>query len=707
LPRPGARGSVGAPPNPAARPPDHVPIHGLFARRRAGAEREPSRQISKEKKRSKEFVMNKGTAIVGFLLSFIAGMFLMWGIDKRSGGDISAESAAATGNFDHSAASVPVTAKDPIWGKAGAPVTIVEISDFECPFCSRVNPTMKQIKETYGPDKVRLVWKHNPLPFHKAARPAHEAAATVMGLAGSDAFWKFHDQAFANQKDLTPENFEKWAVAAGVDLAKFKEAFAAKTYASKVDDDMKVAKSIGASGTPAFRINGVTVSGAQPFDKFKEVIDAQLEEAKKLVASGTKPMDVYTQLTNKNQNAQPSQDSPKKPAAADEEEDKSVWKVPVLADDPTEGPKDALVTIIEFSEYQCPFCKRVNETLDKVTETYKDDVRIVWKDNPLPFHPRAKPAAIFARHVYKTKGEKAFWAVHHALFESQPKLEDADLQAIAEKNGVPWDAVKSAIDSNKYMDKIDQSVEVASDFQARGTPHFFINGVRLSGAQPFDNFKKVIDEQLAKAKALVAKGVPRAKVYEEVTKDGKEPPPPEKKEVAAPGPSNAFKGGANAKVVMQVFSEFQCPFCKKVEPTLAELEKEYGNKLKIVWRHMPLPFHTDAPLASEAAQEAFAQKGNAGFWKFHDKTFEGQEQGIKRERLEAIAQEIGLDMDKFKAALDSHKHKATVDADMKVGSDGGVSGTPAFVINGYFISGAQPAPAFKKVINRALRESGG
>jgi len=229
----------------------------------------------------------------------------------------------------------------------------------------------------------------------------------------------------------------------------------------------------------------------------------------------------------------------------------------------------------------------------------------------------------------------------------------------------------------------------------------------VKGAQPFDNFKTIIDAELTKAKALVASGVPRAKVYEETIKNGKEAPTPEKKEVAAPDASSPFKGGANAKVTVQIFSEFQCPYCKKVKPTLDELEKEYGNKIKFVWRNLPLPFHKDAPLASEAAQEAFAQKGNAGFWKFHDKVFEGQEQGVGRERLEAIATEVGLDLEKFKAALDSHKHKAKVDADMKVGNDAGVNGTPGFVINGYFLSGAQPAPAFKKIINRALKEAGG
>jgi protein-disulfide isomerase len=655
-----------------------------------------------------EKVMNKGTAIVGFLLSFIAGMFLMWGVAKRSGGDIQAESASAAGAVDHSAASVPVTSNDPTWGNANAPVTIVEISDFECPFCSRVGPTLKQVKDTYGPDKVRIVWKHNPLPFHKAARPAHEAAATVFALGGSDAFWKFHDSAFANAKDLTPENFEKWAVSAGVDLAKFKEAFASKKYAAKVDEDMAVAKKIGASGTPAFRINGVTLSGAQPFPKFQEVIDAQLAEAQKLVASGTKASDVYVTLTNKNQQAQPDQPS-KKEAKGEEEEDKSVWKVPVFPDDPVHGPKDALVTIIEFSEFQCPFCKRVGDTLKKVEETYANDVRIVWKDNPLPFHPRAKPAAILAREAYKAKGDKGFKEAHDALFESQPKLEDEDLKGIADKLGLGWDRVKSAIDANKHMDKIDQSMELANDFQARGTPHFFVNGVRLSGAQPFEKFKAAIDEQLTKAKALVARGVPRSKIYEEVTKEGKEPPAPEKKDVPAPDASSPFKGGANAKVVIQEFSEFQCPFCKRVNPTMSELEKEYGNKIKIVWRHLPLPFHKEAPLAAEAAQEAFAQKGNAGFWKMHDKLFEvqGSEGAFERANLEKLAGEIGLDVEKFKAALDSHKHKAKVDADAEIGNKAGVNGTPGFVINGYFLSGAQPAAAFKKLINKALKEADG
>lgn len=645
--------------------------------------------------------MNKGTAIVGFFLCFLAGMGLMWGIDRSKGVAIGPESSAA-GGLDHSDSPVPVTAADPQWGNSDALVTIVEISDFECPFCSRVGPTLDQVKKTYGPEKVRIVWKHQPLPFHKAAVPVHEASAAIHALAGNDAFWKFHDLAFQNQRALTEENIKSWAQQSGVDMAKFNEAFSAKKYAAKLQEDMAMATKVGATGTPAFRINGVTLVGAQPFEKFKEVIDQQLAEAQKLVASGTPKERVYVELSKKNATAAPEAAQPQE-RPAEPPPDTTVWKVPVFEDDPQAGPKDALVTIVEWSEFQCPFCKRVGDTIKQIKDTYGKDVRFVWKDNILPFHPRAKPAAILARHAYKTKGNEGFWAAHAALFESQPKLDDDDLKAVAEKIGLPWDATKAAIDSGRYGDKIDANTELAGEVEARGTPHFFINGRRLSGAQPFDNFKKIIDEELGKAKAIVDRGVARAKVYDEIMKEGKEPPPPEKKDVPAPDADSPFKGGANAKVVIQEWSEFQCPFCKRVNPTMDELLKEYGNKIKIVWRDLPLPFHQDAPLAAEACREAMAQKGKDAFWQCHDKLFENQ-QDLKREALDKMATAIGLDMGKFKAALDNRTHKARVEKDAEIANKAGISGTPAFVINGYYVSGAQPTAAFKKVINRALKE---
>src|SRR5205814_7932970 len=129
-----------------------------------------------------------------------------------------------------------------------------------------------------------------------------------------------------------------------------------------------------------------------------------------------------------------------------------------------------------------------------------------------------------------------------------------------------------------------------------------------SGAQPLDIFKKLIDEQLAKARALTDHGTPRAKLYAALMKDAEQPAPPEKKHIDVPA-SAPSRGDAKAPVVIQEFSDFQCPFCKRAEPTLVELEKEFKGSIRIVWRHLPLPFHQHAELAAEAAEEVLAQKG--------------------------------------------------------------------------------------------------
>jgi protein-disulfide isomerase len=642
--------------------------------------------------------MNTGVAIVGFVLSFVAGGLLMWGYDRQGNKEgIVAEASGTTWNDD--GAAIPVNSKDPMWGDRNAPVTIVLFSDFECPYCSRVESSLEQVRTTYGKDKVRIIWKNAPLPFHKNAKPAAEAAMGVFELGGSEAFWKFHKSAFANQKELTPANFEKWAADAKVDVAKLKAGLASHKWAEKVDKDNAAGKAAGVSGTPASFINGVSVSGAQPFDKFKAVIDQELEKAKAKVAAGTPKDKVYVELSKENKKNAPAKDDDDE----EKEDTKTVFKVPV-GSSPVRGKPDALVTMILFSDFQCPFCKKVEPNLKQVVETYGDKVRIVWKDEALPMHPRAVPAANLAREARAQKGDKGFWDAHDALFESAPKLEDADLEAVAGKLGLDVGKAMAAVKDKKYQKEIDADGDTADDFQASGTPHFFINGRRLVGAQPFEKMKPIIDEEIKKAQDLIAKGTPAAKVYDELTKDGKGAPEPEKKNVPAPPKDAPSKGAANAKVVIQQFSDFQCPFCSRVEGTVGEIMKNYGDKVKIVWRDKPLPMHPDAPLASEAAREAFKQKGAAGFWKMHETMFAHQKE-LKRENLEKYAEEQGLDLAKFKAALDSHVHKATVDAESKVADEAQISGTPAFVINGYFINGAQPYPKFKKIIERALAEA--
>ncbi|MBV1858433.1 MAG: thioredoxin domain-containing protein [Nannocystaceae bacterium] len=177
-------------------------------------------------------------------------------------------------------------------GSAEALVTIVEWSDFQCPFCSKVNPTMAKIHEAYG-DKVRVAFKHNPLPMHNRAMAA-ALAAEAAGRQGK--FWEMHDKLFANGRALTDENFEKWASELQLDVAKFKTDLKDKALETKVRKQQSQGSVLGARGTPSFFVNGRHLSGAQPFEAFKALIDTELKKAEALVAKGTAKKDVYAKL---------------------------------------------------------------------------------------------------------------------------------------------------------------------------------------------------------------------------------------------------------------------------------------------------------------------------------------------------------------------------------------------------------------------------
>ena len=160
----------------------------------------------------------------------------------------------------------------PVLGKAEAPITLVEFSDFQCPFCSRVQPAIEKIRKTYG-DQIRFVFKHYPLPFHKDARPAHLAALCA---EEQGKFWEYRSELFRNQKDLSRPMLFAHAKRLGFNMEQFETCLTKEKYAEKIDDDLKEAAKLGVSGTPAFFINGIKISGAQPFESFQKVIDEEL-----------------------------------------------------------------------------------------------------------------------------------------------------------------------------------------------------------------------------------------------------------------------------------------------------------------------------------------------------------------------------------------------------------------------------------------------
>jgi protein-disulfide isomerase len=176
-----------------------------------------------------------------------------------------------------------VAAVGPAKGPETAPVTIVEFSDFECPFCSRVVPTLDQITAKYG-DQVRLVFRQFPLnSIHANAQKAAEASLCA---ADQGKFWEMHDAMFADQQKLTVADLKATAERIGVDGAKFGECLDSGTYEQRVKDDVKAGTLAGVSGTPALFVNGRVLSGAQPFEAIAKIIDEELARAERLAKAG-------------------------------------------------------------------------------------------------------------------------------------------------------------------------------------------------------------------------------------------------------------------------------------------------------------------------------------------------------------------------------------------------------------------------------------
>jgi protein-disulfide isomerase len=164
--------------------------------------------------------------------------------------------------------------------------------------------------------------------------------------------------------------------------------------------------------------------------------------------------------------------------------------------DPALGPASAPVTLVEFSDFQCPFCQRVEPTLKRLKATYGDKLRIVWKDFPLTqIHPQAFKASEAA---HCAGDQSKYWEFHDVLFNNQQALQPADLKRHATELGLDAAAFGTCLDSSKHSERVRDGVAQGSRLGVNSTPMIYVNGRRLSGAQPYEVFAAIIDEELAK-----------------------------------------------------------------------------------------------------------------------------------------------------------------------------------------------------------------
>lgn len=371
---------------------------------------------------------------------------------------------------------------------------------------------------------------------------------------------------------------------------------------------------------------------------------------------------------------------------------------------PLLGPRDAPVTVVVFSDFQCPYCNRGRAVVADLRTMFPEAVRVVWRNLPLARHPDARPAAEAALEAWAQGGDALFWRFHDILFAHQSHLAREDLERYAEHAGLDLGRFRRALDEGTHASAIDADLALAERLHVDGTPAFFVNGTPIVGARPIEAFEEVVRGIFERA--AQARNSPT--FYADMVRDPL--PSPERPgrsarrsddwatvhDLAIPAGAPS-RGATDAPIVVQVFSDFQCPYCARVEPTLESLRAHYRERLRVVWRDFPLPRHPDAMPAAEAAREALAQRGDEGFWRYHDAIFahQGDEDGLARAALERYARAQGLDLARFRQALDDHRHLAAIRADMAAATATGVQlATPAFFINGHFMSGAQPLTEF-------------
>jgi protein-disulfide isomerase len=381
----------------------------------------------------------------------------------------------------------------------------------------------------------------------------------------------------------------------------------------------------------------------------------------------------------------------------------AIYAVP-LADSQRRGPDNALLTIVEFSDFSCRFCIRSQYTLEQVERLYPGQVRYVFRHFPLD----EDEGTLAAEASVAAANQGKFWPMHDRLFAVRGMVDRAAVELYAAELGLDLTRFRADLDSGAAKKVVLRDWQDGVRLGISGTPAFFVNGRALHGARPISAFARVVAQELTRAREVVA--TKPADLYSELVADGRttadvEDPEPTVVELdpmtiyrIGLGLPGHVAGPSDALVTVVVFSDFECPYCARMVPTLHKLRKERPD-VRVVYRHMPLAGHAGADLAAEAAVVA----GRAGkFWAFHDEIFRRMGTPMTRAVLLEAGKAVGLDRKELAAALDDHRYRDLVLAEGGAANALGASGTPTLFVNGMPIAGAVPYEQLTLIVDAQL-----
>jgi protein-disulfide isomerase len=382
----------------------------------------------------------------------------------------------------------------PASGPLDAPVTVVAWSDYACSYCNRVQGTLDHLVRLY-PGQLR--WVHRTLPLDDDDTLAPEAA---LAAAAQGRFRPMNDRLFALGGRVDRPTVELLARELGLDMVRFRADLDTRLHRASIAADMSDARTLGVSATPTFFVNGRPVHGNQPLRVFADIVDQELARAVRLRAD-------YDALVA---DGKPTADVALEPGARRELNPRTLYRVGLGLPGHQVGPDDALVTIVAWGDFECPFCAKQAPVLAHLRDKYKGDVRIIYRHLAMSFH---RKAALAAEAAVAAADQGKFWAFHDQVYANFGNLERADLERFAQAAGLDLPRFRAALDDRRYHDAIAAEAAAAEALGVNGTPTVFINGAPIGGLRDADTMDRVVDAHLARTRDLVAGGVPRADLY--------------------------------------------------------------------------------------------------------------------------------------------------------------------------------------------------
>lgn len=391
-------------------------------------------------------------------------------------------------------AAIPITREAPVWGPAGALVTMVVFGDLECPHTRAAYATLVRLKQAFG-NELRLVWVDRPIPGHPHAEDAAHWVQALQATSGSAATWRLLGAALSAESTPDASALERWTLQIGADPRAVRRRVA--LVSATASAERALAGRYDVRRTPTIYLDGLRVEGVVDAARLALLVRHELGAGASLVAAGTPRSDVYARRVAKNLIGL-GPDVPERAC------------VPVSSS-PVRGAATPLVTLVEFCDYESDGCRRLEPTLQALLRLHPTDVRLVWKGLSLDEHSGDVGAERLALAARSSRGDAGFWAMHDRLLAARAPLDSAALSKIAADSGLDSARALGAPSGGAARGPGANDV-LADRLGVNGVPTCFVNGRPIACSGPGAEFARAVEAELAGARVLLSSGIDRSQL---------------------------------------------------------------------------------------------------------------------------------------------------------------------------------------------------